>query len=188
MGIKINTAEIIQYFDRQSTWLKYGLAVLVVLTVSIIVLNIPGIDALSGCLLLLLVVIQSAFWLGTSTGIIAAISAWSAFDIFILRRGPPPAAAYQLIVTLCFCLSTAALVKLGERHRNLAKNLHKNRLGIIESPVEAIIKIDTKQRILAFNKNAEKMFGCTSHAANRLRIMAAETSARLTDLAQMVRY
>jgi PAS domain S-box-containing protein len=60
-----------------------------------------------------------------------------------------------------------AVRELAERARaEMALREHEGRLaGIIESAIDAIITVDEEQKIIVFNRAAERTFGCTAESA-----------------------
>ena len=151
---------------------RYGLAVVVTAAALLARLALgPLLGADAPLLLFVLAVAVSAAWGGLGPGLLATALAMALGDYFLLA----PVGAFgisgtsDLVRAGLFCLEGAFIALLIESRRRAGgreaeglRALSESRArlaGVVESAMDAIVVVDERQRVAAFNPAAERMFG-----------------------------
>ena len=158
---RFKTPLIIHYFGAQSALLRFGLAALTVAIAAIATHTIPVIGERAAFLLFFFSIIQTAFWLGLTPGILAMMLSLIAVNALVLfPAGIGPSRCFYF--KRGFCFVSAVMIATTSFHRRSTAALWENRQDLDYAQAVGQIgswRLNVQRNELRWSDENHRIFG-----------------------------
>lgn len=158
---KFSIQSIFLYLGSQSAFIRYGLAVLVVVATSLATIYVQVIGERAAFLLFFFGVIQVSFWLGLYPGSLAASLSLASVNLFVLLPSTIEVGD-AVLLNAGFCFVSAVMVVITSSHRQLAQALWESRQDLAHAQTVGQIgswRLNVARNELTWSDENHRIFG-----------------------------
>lgn len=158
---RFSIQSIFIYLGSRSAFIRYGLALLVVVAASLATLHLPAIGERAVFLLFSFGITQVLFWLGLYPGIFAGVLSLAAANLLVLH--PAATATGDLVLLNAgFCVISIVMVITAGFHRQLADELWQSRQDLAHAQAVGQIgswRLNVARNELIWSEENHRIFG-----------------------------
>ncbi len=153
---------VLFYFDKQPNWIKYGLTLSLVIIAAVGTRNIPVIGQRAVFLLFFFAIIQSAYWFGKGSAILALILSFIVVNDLVMLPLWASSPQDAIILNVGFSLLAVVFVATTSFHRNLTVDLLVKQQDLDHAEIIGMIgnwRMDVLRNKLDWSDENHRIFG-----------------------------